>query len=379
MKIRISIVLLLCFISSLCLAFSVPMSRTNLLNQPESIAKDTLRNRYLISNWSDGKIIAVDSLGVQSVFNDDLSSVAGIKIYNQKLYCCERTGLGIIDLETGDPDTLISIEGAVMLNDLEFWGNYIFVSDYWDPKIYRINQNDFSYEVIIQESNFVPNGLCLDAENNRILAVVRNANGSQPRIMAFNPETGETSLLVNTPYYSLDGISRDNSGNWYISSWYISSGVQGIFKYPADFSGNPEIITTECDGPADILVYNHYLLIPNLNSDSLGIIDLAGSINNDELIMPTDDNLKIKHYPNPVRVNQCTNLKFKIAQNDYGTLTIYNCKGQLVKRYPYLSYGEHHIIWDTKDERNRTCSAGVYFFQLKCSSHKKSGKILIIK
>ncbi len=48
-----------------------------LLNNPESVAYDPLRNCHYVSNWGDGRIVKVDSLGEQSIFNSDMSRVAG--------------------------------------------------------------------------------------------------------------------------------------------------------------------------------------------------------------------------------------------------------------------------------------------------------------
>jgi len=44
----------------------------NLLNNPESVVYDQSRCRYLVSNWGDGNIIAIDSLGIQTYFNTEM-------------------------------------------------------------------------------------------------------------------------------------------------------------------------------------------------------------------------------------------------------------------------------------------------------------------
>ena len=40
----------------------------NLLSGPECVVFDSLHNRYLVSNWNNGNIIAIDSAGNQSYF-----------------------------------------------------------------------------------------------------------------------------------------------------------------------------------------------------------------------------------------------------------------------------------------------------------------------
>ncbi len=359
--------------------FGLEEAKTNLLNQPESVAFDLQSNRYLVSNWADGKIIAIDSLGEHTVFNEDLSSVAGIKIFNNKLYCCERNGLAIIDLTSGDLDTLIYVEDSALLNDLEFLGEYLFISDYWDPKIYRMNLNDYTFEVLVQQSNFVPNGLCLDAENNRILSVVRNENGYEPRVMAINPETGDLELVINTPFYSLDGITRDSAGNWYLSSWYVSPGVQGIFRYPSDFSGSPVLITNECDGPADILVKDQNLLIPNLNSNTLQIISLAGGNNTEDTISLSENYIKICNYPNPF--NPETTIEFDLPAKEKINISVFNSKGQKINTLYQgeMEKGKHKILFNAQNKSDKNCASGIYFIRVESSKNSFFHKIVLIK
>ncbi len=346
--------------------------RVNLLNQPESVEYYSAENLWLVSNWGSGEIIAIDSLGNQSIFNQDLSSVAGIKIYNNKLYCCNTTGIGIIDLSSRVLDTLIVIEGSDLLNDLVINDGKIYVSDYWDPKIYIIYMEDYSYDILVQEPNFVPNGLYFEEENNRIMAVVRNENGTQPRVMAINPENGELTLVKNTPYYSLDGIYRDCEGNYYITSWLISTGVEGVIKYNSDFSDAGEIITTNCSGPADIFIYESILAIPNLNSNTLDLVDLNITGNEDEVKPPL---VRLnQNYPNPF--NPETTICFNLQKKCKVDLSVYNIKGERVQNLIHQEYsqGEHKITFNANH-----LSSGVYFYKLQTGNLVQTRKMLLIK
>ena len=78
----------------------------NLLNHPESVVYDSAYQRYLVSNWEDGNIVAIDNTGQQQLFNDTLQHVAGLHINNDVLYACSYQGIlaGIVgfDLFTSD-------------------------------------------------------------------------------------------------------------------------------------------------------------------------------------------------------------------------------------------------------------------------------------
>ncbi len=58
-----------CFLCLLLLAFPITLTAQNLLYNPESVVFDSVRNRYIVSNWGDGAIVQIDSTGVQSYFN----------------------------------------------------------------------------------------------------------------------------------------------------------------------------------------------------------------------------------------------------------------------------------------------------------------------
>jgi len=242
-KKMVYLILIILIYQSVAYALTV---REQLLNQPESVEYYAEESLYLVSNWGSGEIIAIDQNGEQSYFNQELESVAGIKIHNEKLFCCATDQIAIIDLQSRAVDTLITIEGSLLLNDLVFYDHYMFISDYWDPKIYRLDLEDNTYEIFYQQVNFVPNGMYFDEENGVILCVARNENGSQPRVVAINPEDASIFVMTYTPYFSLDGIFADSAGNYYISSWHIGQGVQGVFRYDSSFTNEPDIISTDC-------------------------------------------------------------------------------------------------------------------------------------
>ncbi|HOD53507.1 MAG TPA: T9SS type A sorting domain-containing protein [Candidatus Cloacimonadota bacterium] len=365
------LIVIMCMMLSMTSMLSAGSFRDNLLNQPESVAYYEAENLYLVSNWASGEIIAIDDNGEQSYFNQELESVAGIKIYNEKLFCCATDQIAIIDLQSRQVDTLITVSGSALLNDLVFYNQYLYISDYWDPKIYRMNLEDYSYEIFYQASNFVPNGMYFDEENGVILCVVRNENGSQPRVVAINPEDASTALVVNTPYYSLDGIARDSEGNYYLSSWYMGQGVQGIFKYNSDFSNTPEVISTDCDGPADIFIHNNILAIPNLNANSVDFTMLQPISQHDVTV----ENLKeFYNYPNPF--NPDTNIVFSLDKADDVKIRVFNSKGQLLKILcdQFYSSGSHSVPFHSD-----TLASGIYFYQIQNSQQTITKKMMIVK
>jgi hypothetical protein len=70
------------------------------------------------------------------------------------------------------------------------------------------------------------------------------------------------------------------------------------------------------------------------------------------------------NYPNPF--NPTTTIKFSLAEKGNVELTIYNIKGQKVKKLAkdFLDKGEHSVIWNGDDELGKTVSSGIYFYRL---------------
>jgi len=100
--------------------------------------------------------------------------------------------------------------------------------------------------------------------------------------------------------------------------------------------------------------------------------------NHDHSIEPMS---KIMVYPNPVRegsvtfkYNHTTEMKGQAHMNP--ELSIYNIKGQLIKKNYFLN-GTY--LWDRKDENNRVIGAGIYFMQTKIGNKTRTEKFLILK
>ena len=83
------------------------------------------------------------------------------------------------------------------------------------------------------------------------------------------------------------------------------------------------------------------------------------------IIQPIEINSLKQNYPNPF--NPETNIFYSTSVNGAVELSIYNIKGQLVKKLvnSSMNAGEHNIVWNGKDASDRTVSSGLYFYKLK--------------
>ena len=65
---------------------ATPVLADNLLNEPEGIIYDTTNHRYLISNWRNGAVVAVDTNGIQEYFRTGLGNCSSIHINGDTVF-----------------------------------------------------------------------------------------------------------------------------------------------------------------------------------------------------------------------------------------------------------------------------------------------------
>jgi len=89
--------------------------------------------------------------------------------------------------------------------------------------------------------------------------------------------------------------------------------------------------------------------------------------------------LQSSNYPNPF--NPVTTIRYSIPADGRVELSVYNVRGQLVKRLvnSQQEAGEHSAQWEGRDANNRAVSSGVYFYRLKSGGHSQVRKMLLLK
>lgn len=105
-----------------------------------------------------------------------------------------------------------------------------------------------------------------------------------------------------------------------------------------------------------------FIVLTEINGHLSAITVEAASIN--EIQAPQANTMLYQNYPNPFNPN--TQIRFSLPVGSLITLSIYNTKGQLVKKIldTYKAAGVHTANWDGKDEHNQLVSSGIYYYQL---------------
>jgi len=158
--------------------------------------------------------------------------------------------------------------GAGFANGITHNGNDVYITDFLDPKIYHYDIDDDNLNILIDNLTFTPNGIFYDDIQNRILVLSWQ---SQAPIYELNLADTSISIIKVTNLGYLDGIAMDNNGDFYVSAWSNNA----INKFNSDFSGNPTVVLSGMDNPADIYFNRNLnvLAVPNSGNSSTVIFE----------------------------------------------------------------------------------------------------------
>ena len=159
-----------------------------------------------------------------------------------------------------------------------------------------------------------------------------------------------------------------------------------LFYQPSNLSPYIDAGTPDVTGlnipPYDLL---HNQRIWDGLGDGMAIIDIGcfeynapeySSIE-EYLILP--ETLWLTNYPNPF--NPETTISFSLLNPGKIRLEIFNIRGQKITTLldEYREAGEHRIVWNGRDEQDRSSPSGVYFYRLSGNNTSKSKKMLLLK
>ena len=252
----------------------LPVSGTaeNLFNGPESIAFDSISNRYFISNYYDGSIVQIDNFGDTSYFKINLEHCYGNCLKDSILYVTSNYNFRGFNINTGEEvlDMYIIVP-IYNLDGVTFDTSGYLYALCTGGVLYRIDVAQQTYEVLADDGfpNFCQD-IIFDKYQNRIL--VASYEGASP-IMQVSLPDGAVSTAAVTPTGLFDGINIDENGYIYLASHY-NNGL--VYRYNNDFTVGPEMISSGYNQPAG-LEYNlrdDIVAVPVFGSNAVDFIHL---------------------------------------------------------------------------------------------------------
>ena len=101
------------------------------------------------------------------------------------------------------------------------------------------------------------------------------------------------------------------------------------------------------------------------------------STGTNEVVIPA---FEMFNYPNPF--NPTTTISFSVSDiPSLVNIEIFNLKGQKVKILvnEQLAVGQHSVVWNGKDDFNKSVSSGLYFYRMKSENYMFTKKMILMK
>ena len=338
---------------------------------PESIEFDYANNRWFIANNGGNNILTRSSAtGVLSIFAPNGFAGGGphgLEIVEDTLYACAGASLRAYNINSGALVFARNL-GATFLNGIthDTSGN-LYITDFSGNKIYRFNTKSRKYNVFVSGGVTSPNGIIYDQENNRCVFVQWSG---AIRTVSLVDSTVST-LVASSGLSSIDGITRDGTGNYYLSSWSPTR----ITRYNSTFT-SPTVAVGSGMGlsnPADIFY--------NVQTDSLGVPNSGSGNNTTYYYFGSTTSIKeisdepqvgLSVVPNPS--SGTSQIHYQIAKEGHVQIEVFDISRKLVKKVvsENQSKGAHVILFEKAD-----IPAGVYFITLSHAGGTLSQKVVI--
>ena len=186
---------------------------------------------------------------------------------------------------------------------------------------------------------------------------------------------------------------RENKDSWYPIYRIVEISYRGkiediIVSKPVE---DVELEWTCSEGKARILMWSprgHYIpkgkritmRISGAKDLKLEKADVADRYGNTLSIERKGASLSLlKIEPNPS--GKAVKIQYVIGEEADVNLSIYDVSGRLVKKLKggRQKAGSYTVIWNGRDERNRTVSNGVYFLKVNAGKFKQTRKIILMR
>jgi len=343
----------------------------NLLNGPECVSFDSLNNRYLVSNWNNGSIIAIDSSGNHSYFKQGLGHALGNCIAGNTFYV--SLGTVILGLNLDNPnDTImyLPITGTTQMDGMTVDdNNHLYVVASIQAKIYKVNLLNQTYSLFVSSGvSARPQDVIYDKNYNRLL-ICSWYDNSPIQAVSLNDST--LSNLVTTPMGNCDGLALDENGNYYFSSWATNS----IHIYNTTFINPPDLFSSGHNGPSNLCFNSrdNIIAVPNFNSNSISLISIAPTSVGENNPALSEFKL-LQNYPNPF--NPKTTINYTITESGVVSIKVFNALGNEIKMLlnEEKQAGSYKIDWNAEG-----FASGIYFYSLTAGDFKETKKMILLK
>jgi DNA-binding beta-propeller fold protein YncE len=248
---------------------------------PESAHYDPATNTIYVSNVAgdprlkDGRgfISTVSPEGDNLILHwlDGFDAPKGIRVAHGKLYVTDLDRVVVIDVAKKKILRKIAVPGSSFLNDIAVDSKgVIYATDTLLNLVYSISPKGTVSKYFSGPAAAGPNGVLID-DDSMVLAnwgteIQPDFSVKSPgRLVKVKRRNKEVEVLTMKAVGNLDGLEKDNHGDWLASDWKTGK------VYHIECNGNVRELLTTKPGAADIgfISSKSVVLIPQMNDNTL--------------------------------------------------------------------------------------------------------------
>ncbi|UCD64069.1 MAG: hypothetical protein JSW34_01160 [Candidatus Zixiibacteriota bacterium] len=222
----------------------------DLLNNPMDIVFDSVHNRYLVSNYADGRIISIDADNQQRVVLQTGGHCKSLDLVGDTLYVAVDSRLCGYLLPSGDRFLDVKIEtvygtAGVAADD----SGHVYVTAP-EGRVFKVLVADGSHVLLADEGLKLHLHNCaFDRTRNRLIVVEHQP---QAPIKAVNIDDGSVSEWIRDGVGDWEGVAVGERGDIYVAS-YDSDG--SVYRIDAEGVEKPVLLSGGLGIPTG-LTYN---------------------------------------------------------------------------------------------------------------------------
>lgn len=212
-----------------------------------------------------------------------------------------------------------------------------------------------------------------------------NSNGWITTILDLTQFVGN-EIQIRFYFDTTDSVNNDGPGWFFDDVLVYFEGVSWLLIDPNSgtiLAGQSADITITYDASnleegeytANIIIKSNDPAEPEV---IIPVTLTVGYVSTEPDILPVVTKLQ-GNYPNPF--NPTTTISFSLVAENKVKLTIYNLKGQKVKRLvnEQLPAGKHIAVWNGKDDSGKKAASGIYFYKFKAGKFVSTKKMILMK
>ncbi len=253
--------------------------------------------------------------------------------------------------------------------------------------MYLSTYNGINFEVFLGTVDLTNGNTTFAGEINHLTGgfAITHPEGGIPAIAVFPTSVVFDSTAVGSSSDVELTVYNTGNADLEVSEITISTNIFSIDISSFTVAPADSQIVLVTFTPIEPIAYSDSLIILNNDPEMEAlIIQMSGTGYNPAGIESGDmlpDKLELfNNFPNPF--NPETTISYQLPENSKVELTVYNLKGQKVKQLvsEQFSAGHHSVVWDGKDENDKSVASGVYFYRLNVNKKtEKVKKMLLLK